>query len=178
MPKEIEVKATVANPAALKSQLESLGCIFSEPVTQHDTIFVDFDGDFSAPKTGRNFLRIREAGGKLFFTLKQSHTNELDCIEKEFEISDAVQCRESLELMGYHEAVQVHKTRMKTNYHDMEICLDDVVGLGSFVEVEKITDGDGALVQEELFLFLESLGVSREDRVMRGYDTLVYLKSQ
>jgi len=54
------------------------------------------------------------------------------------------------------------------------ICLDEVEGLGSFIEVEKTSAEDGEAIQEELFNFLESLGVKREDRVFKGYDTLKY----
>ena len=51
--------------------------------------------------------------------------------------------------------------------------------LGTFVEVEKITeDVEAEAVQNELFEFLETLGVKKEDRIVQGYDTLFYLKHQ
>ena len=178
MKKEIEVKAKAENLSLIRIKLEALGCTFTDPIVQDDTIFVNFDGDFTKFAPGTNFLRIRKAKGKILFTLKQPQSNDLDCIEKEVEVSDADQFRDALELMGYHEAVQVHKTRTKTKYKDMEICLDEVKGLGSFVEVEKITEGDGDAVQTELFAFLQTLGVNKEDRVLRGYDILVYLKNK
>ena len=177
MQKEIEVKAKVKDVLVLKSKIEKLGSVLSDPIIQDDTVFINFTGDFTKSAPGTNFLRIRKAKGKILFTLKQSQKNDLDCIEKEVEISDAVQFKEALELMGYHEAVQVHKTRMKTKYNGMEICLDEVQGLGSFIEVEKITEGDGEVIQDELFQFLQTLGVQKEDRVMIGYDTLIYLKN-
>ncbi len=178
MQKEIEVKAKVSSFQSVREQLEKLGCIFSEPIRQEDDVFVNFDGDFTQLKLGENFLRIRRENkvGKtrILFTLKQSQTNELDCIEKETEITDAEQFEGALILMGYHKAISVHKNRVKTKYKDMEICLDEVDHLGSFIEVEKITEGEGDTVQEELFNFLETLGVKREDRVINGYDTLMY----
>lgn len=177
MKKEIEVKAKVEDLGVLKKKIEELGCTFSNPAEQKDTIFVNFDGDFTAFMPGTNFLRIRETNSKIIFTLKQPQSNELDCIEKEIEVSDKVQLKEMLELMGYHEAIQVHKIRTKTKFKDMEICLDEVKDLGTFVEVEKIVDGDGETVQNELLNFLESLNVSKENRVTKGYDTLLYLKN-
>jgi adenylate cyclase class 2 len=82
-----------------------------------------------------------------------------------------------LKLMGYSEEVRVNKTRVKTNFKDYEICIDDVKDLGAFVEVEKIAeDGDGEKIQKELFEFLETLGVKKEDQVMHGYDTLLWHK--
>lgn len=180
MQKEIEVKAKVADTAAVRAQLEALGCAFTEPVTQEDAIFVDFEGDFAEFRPETNFLRIRRAHGKILFTLKRSEVggNELSSIEREFEVNDAQQLEDTLGFLGYHEVIRVKKSRTKTRHNDMEICLDEVEGLGSFIEVEKFSDGDGDAVQTELFAFLQTLGVSSEDRVLRGYDTLLYLKNE
>lgn len=182
MKKEIEVKARVSDFAHVRTQLEQLGCVFSEPIRQEDDVYVNFDQDFTAPAPrGTNFLRIRKEQrgdrSRILFTLKQPQSNELDCIEKETEIQNAEQFEGALFLMGYHKAVSVYKTRTKTKYKDMEICLDEVDVLGAFIEVEKITEGDGEIVQEELFTFLETVGVARSDREIHGYDTLMYAKT-
>lgn len=182
MQKEIEVKAKVESFEEVKKQLSLLGCSFSDPARQVDDLFVNFEGDYAEFQGGANFLRIRKETKsqktRILFTLKQPQSNELDCIEKEVEISDAVQMGEALILMGYHQVLTVSKTRVKTTYKDIEICLDTVDGLGTFIELEKIvsTDNDGGaeIIQEELFGFLETLGIKREDRVTSGYDTLLY----
>lgn len=56
------------------------------------------------------------------------------------------------------------------------ICLDEVEELGSFVELERLTneDVDPVKVSEELYQKLESLGLSRDDEEKRGYDTQLY----
>lgn len=178
MKKEIEVKIRLENSDSLLEKLSALGCVFSEPVKQEDQIFTNFpDSEFAEFKPGINFLRIRKSNGKILFTLKQSLINELEGIEKEFEISDADEMKETLELMGYHEAVRVSKTRRKTRYKEYEICLDEVDGLGFFAELEKITDEDSEKVQNEMMNFFASLGVGVENRVFNGYDTLVWLKN-
>ena len=178
MKKEIEVKARVADLTELTRKLEALGISLSEPIIQNDETFTDENyGDYDKFQPGKNVLRIRENNGKFIFTLKQPQSNELDCLEREIEITDPKEFREALLLMGYKPAVEIHKVRRKAKYKDYEICLDEVKGLGSFAEVEKITDDENAdEVQNELFEFLESFGVKREDRVTNGYDTLIYLK--
>lgn len=177
MRKEIEVKARVSNLAELTKKLEGLGVTLSEPIIQHDETFTDENhGDYKEFVSGRNILRIRENDGKFIFTLKQSLSNELDSIEKETEITNPKEFRDALILMGYKPAVEIHKVRRKAKYRDYEICLDEVKELGSFIEVEKMTDEDTEKVQDELFAFLESLGVSKENRETHGYDTLLYLK--
>ena len=60
----------------------------------------------------------------------------------------------------------------------MEICLDVVEGLGTFIEVEAFADGKTEEVQERLFAFLRTLGIKDEDRVTKGYDTLVREKNE
>lgn len=97
-------------------------------------------------------------------------------IEKELEIRNASVMDDIVKLLGFYEFQKIKKTRRKTRYKKYEICLDVIDELGNFIEVEKMTDEDSAEVQEELFRFLESLGVSRRDRVDRGYDILLYKK--
>lgn len=178
MKKEIEVKAKLVDEEAIKQKLVDLGCVFSEPIDQDDAWFVNFTTSYTTfmPKT--NFIRIRKSKGKVLFTLKHPQANELDCIEKETDVSNEKELRGILEMLGYHEVVGFHKRSMKAEYRDYGIYLDEITDLGSFIEVEKITEeSDGEKVQEELFIFLESLGIKREDRVVNGYDTLVYIKN-
>jgi adenylate cyclase class 2 len=108
--------------------------------------------------------------------VKQDRKDELDCIEKEIEVSDGNVLQEIFLMLGYSKTVEVKKKRVKTKFKDYEICLDEVDGLGSFIEVEKITSEDGEAVQTELFKFLQSLGVKLEDRVRVGYDSLMWQK--
>lgn len=178
MRREIEVKARVSDLTELTKKLEGLGVALSEPIVQNDETFVDQDyGDYDKFQPGKNILRIRESNGKFIFTLKQPQSNELDCFERETEIIDPKEFKEALLLMGYKPVVEIHKVRRKAKYKDYEICLDDVKELGTFVEVEKITDDENAdKIQDELFSFLETVGVSKDDRETQGYDTLVYLK--
>lgn len=180
MRKEIEVKAKVDNLDEIARALIGLGCIVSEPTEQHDIIFVEDDyGPFEQFQPKKNLLRIRESRGELLLTLKRPHTNQLDSIEHETKIDNSDETKEILNRMGYHEIITVDKIRRTANYNGIEICLDQIKGLGSFIEAEKISDGgDAKKIQNELFAFLESLGVKSEDRVYDGYDTLLYLKTK
>ncbi len=180
MRKEIEVKARAKDLESIAKKLADLGCQLSEPVTQKDSIFVTSDyGAFEEFHPGKNLLRIRESKGKYLFTIKQPQSNELDALEHETEILDPQEMREAILMMGFEERCKVNKTRRKGNINGWEVCLDEVEGIGSFVEIEKITDEENAeAVQKELFDFLQSLGVDSNDRVTSGYDTLVYLSQK
>jgi len=174
---EIEVKAKIGDVTATMKKLADLGGRLSDPVVQHDEIFTKKGTDPTATKTSGNpVLRIRSQGEKTIFTLKQDRENELDCIEKELEVSDKDILRDILGLLGFEKIVEVHKTRRKMKYNDYEICLDEVEGLDDFIEVEKFSDEHGDKIQSELFDFLKSFGVSESDRVMHGYDTQIWEK--
>ncbi len=178
MKKEIEVKAKIKSAKSVIAKLKKLGCKMTKPIVQDDIIFANYSGPFTKHHPGENILRIRKANNKILFTVKKSLKNELDSIEHEILVDDAKETRSIIEMLGYKEEVRVHKTRIKTKYNGWEICVDDVRGLGKFMEVEEITNekADGEKVQEKLFCFLETLGIKRTDRVMNGYDTLIYAK--
>jgi predicted adenylyl cyclase CyaB len=88
---------------------------------------------------------------------------------------------EILKLIKYKEAILVDKKRIKTNLNDIEIVLDEVKDLGEFIEAEKIVTNenqeDRKKIQEELFAFLETLGVAQEDHIVDGkYDIMLFEK--
>ncbi len=175
--REIEVKAKVRNSTKLEKKLGELGCQFSSPITQIDRIFLPHGTRIPAGK-GVNVLRLRQEADRVLFTLKQVHGNQLDKIEKEFIVSDAQQALETILLLGFDESVMVEKTRRKCRYKEYEICLDSVKDLGEFIEVEKISSGETEIVQDELFTFLESLGVLKTDQEFVGYDILLHNKNK
>ncbi|MFA5126503.1 MAG: class IV adenylate cyclase [Patescibacteria group bacterium] len=180
MAREIEVKARVKDFDQVIAKLRDLGCEITEPIIQDDKIFVHKDyGDYVKLHIGSNVLRIRTVNNeKSFFTLKQSVKNELDCIEKQTEVAKPQEMHDALIMMGYENVVSVYKKRQKIKYQDYTICLDQVRDLGNFIEVERLFEDDkeASGIQEEIFEFLETLGVEEQDRVTHGYDTLMYLK--
>lgn len=180
MRKEIEVKVKVENLDEVIKKLEEKGCSISESITQQDYVFISPEVSYDDMKFGDNFLRVRVTPKGSYFTLKQKQKNELDCIEEETDISDPESMKKALEIIGYKEAVRIFKTRRTTKYDGLEICLDEVDELGTFVEAEKITDEkqDAEKVQEELLEFLTQFGIKKEDRVENGYDTLIYFKDK
>ncbi|MBP9711728.1 MAG: class IV adenylate cyclase [Candidatus Pacebacteria bacterium] len=178
---EVEVKAQLKDRQAVKGKLESLGCVFGEELHQVDTIFVPKGTPYPSPMD-TPVLRVRRQNGKAILTLKISQSSRQDCIEKELEVADGNIMVDIIHLIGYEEFVAVvDKKRIKTHVGDMEVVLDEVKDLGEFIEVEKVvTEADPAVrvkTQDELYAFLETLGVSKEDHVIGGkYDIMLYEK--
>ncbi len=83
------------------------------------------------------------------------------------------------EAVGFELIIHLNKIRRKAKYQDYEICLDEVEGLGAYIEVERmVEEGDSEHIQKELFDFLQSLGIAAEDQVDEGYDILLFKKER
>lgn len=180
---EIEVKAKVANLSLLEDKLNKLGIKLSKPITQRDRVFFpkDLVGDFTnmdkrGKRTKAPALRIREQGKKVIFTYKIPVSNNLDKLEFESGIDNPEAMASICEQLGFVLHVRVNKVRRKARCKDYEICLDKVEDLGSFIEVEKMSDQPGEAIQMELWEFLKSLGIKEEDREIYGYDILLEKK--
>lgn len=172
--REIEVKARVRNKDKLLQKAATLGISFGKVITQDDTTY-EVDLPWEDPNW--NIFRIRKQADKTILTMKYKASNRSrDNHERETVIEDAEQMADILGRLGYHFGVHLRKHRQIAKYRDLELCLDEVDELGSFVEIEKLADDDADVdaVQDELWGLLLQLGVSPEDRVHKGYDTLMY----
>lgn len=176
--REIEVKAKVSDINKVVDSLKGLEVSFSPSVFQKDVIFVKNPGDLDTYLSNKHFLRVRTVDdNKHIFNLKMNGENSLSKTEYETEVSSKEEIVNILTALDFKVGANTDKTRRVAKYNDMEICIDEVSDLGVFIEVERIADdGDVELIQEEMFGFLESIGVSREDRVFEGYDIMLLKK--
>ncbi len=171
--REVEVKAKLRDRETVMKKLEALGCVFEKSIIQKDTVYAKNVGTLEQFNNNDAYLRLRvKNNGKIIFTLKTG--KNLDKLEHETEVLNGEEMHQALLVMGYKEGARVNKTRITTTYNGCEICIDKVEGLGSFIEMEKMTDGtDSEKIQKELFEFLKSLGITEDDRVFVGYDILM-----
>jgi len=178
--KEVEIKARLKNKKAVMDKLTALGCTFEPAVTQEDTVYARNVGSLKEFRNNDVFLRIRVKNKKkIIFTIKKRMANDLDAIEHEVEVSSREEMEQALFLMGFKEAIRVNKTRVTTRYDNCEICIDEIENLGSFIEMEKLTEeGDSEKIQEELFEFFLTLGITKDDRAFSGYDILMFQKNE
>jgi adenylate cyclase class 2 len=176
--KEVEVKAYLKNADQVIKKISDRGCTLSSPIRQVDTVYTKITGTVEEYLKNDHFLRIREKNdGRYIFTVKKPVTLKvLTKVEHETEIKDAKELEQALFLMGYKIANKVIKTRRTAQCGEFEICLDEVEELGSFIEVEKKSNGDVNEVRKELNIFLSSLGVMPEDEVHKGYDIMALEK--
>lgn len=175
--REIEIKVQITDSEDTIQKLHKAGIVLSAPKTQHDVVYClpsDLDGGHTAET---NWLRIRTVDETaVFFTLKQSMTGSLDSIEHETTVGSGAELATILSYLGYVVYGDLTKTRRTGHYGDtIEICLDEVPPLGSFIELEKLCQPDVVAfeVENELVAVLDTLGIDRAQRITLGYDELM-----
>ena len=173
--REIEVKYRVEDMEALLVALKSRGIELSEPVFQDDQAYAPAGWQFGDSKLGVSFLRLRTVAGRHYFTLKQPADSAQACLEYETQVTDRQAMHYAAMHMGYRPTVWIAKTRRVATLDDCSLCVDDVEGIGGFLELEHLEpdDADTHTVQAGLAAFVSSLGIAAT-RTDQTYDSLVH----
>ncbi len=142
---EVELKFAVPNPAGIVKRLAELGAEPRPSLDQVDRYFNHPSRDFSQTDEA---LRIRSVGDVNCITYKGPVVDAATKMRLEIEpalgdgTETADQFAELLMRLGFHEARGVRKRRvpysMSQDGWKFEVCLDEVAGLGTFVEIETL----------------------------------------
>lgn len=173
---EIEIKIKLDNKFEVIEKLKQEGCEFSNVKHQIDTVFLENSAKDFDIKPGMIVLRIRTIGDKNLITLKQRKEKVMESKEIEFEVSDRNLCKDLITTLGYKEMVTIDKKRIETKYKGFNICIDDVDKLGSFIEIEVLTDENGKsdYYENQMLELCKELGIDPNNRINSHYDTMLY----
>ena len=94
-------------------------------------------------------------------TLKVDGQTKLVSDEYEFAVDDGNAARQMLTALGWQEIVTVDKVRIESKTEDYTICIDEVAGLGLFIELEVLTEdsADVKNIQQQMCNFLKNLDI-------------------
>lgn len=173
--REVEVKYSVSDAEALVLALKRVGIALGRSVFQDDQAYAPVGWNYGDAKQGVSFVRLRTVGEHHTFTLKRPAENALSCDEFETTVVDREQMHLAIAAMGFYPTTRIAKTRRAADFGDMAVCVDEVDGLGTFLELERIVPDHvcGEAVQAELAAFVTSLDVDAE-RTTQTYDSLVH----
>ena len=167
MPTNIEIKARVRDAGALAARVRAIADSPGETLPQRDTFFRCADGR----------LKLRElgAGGSELIWYRRDDT--AGSKRSEYVVSpvaDPASLRALLE-RALGTAGVVEKTRRLFFVGQTRIHLDDVAGLGTFVELEVVLHGgqpeaEGHAIAADL---VRRLGIAEEDLVEGAYADLL-----
>jgi adenylate cyclase class 2 len=169
---EVEMKFPVAGFASVECRLAEWGGVFDPPIDEVDSYFNAPDRDFAQTDEA---LRLRRIGSANRITYKgpkrdpQTKTRtEIELPLAEGEGSEADFTR-LLQHLGYRSVRQVKKRRricrLERQGFALEACLDEVEGLGRFVELEiQATENHLDRARAVLLSCAAELGLSLSER--------------
>ena len=167
MPTNIEVKARAQNFDEIKARAQKLSDEPGEMILQEDTFF-------NSPE-GRLKLRILSGGkGQLIYYTRPDQEGPKRSDYHIFQTDDPENLKRVLEL-AYGIRGIVKKMRYLYLVGQTRVHLDDVEGLGRFMELEVVmregqSDTEGQAIAEGL---IERLGVARSDLLEGAYMDLL-----
>ncbi|MHB8632399.1 MAG: class IV adenylate cyclase [Thermoplasmatota archaeon] len=134
---ETEVKLCIDGTGweRLLTRLEELGAPAGAATHQADTLLAHPCRDL---KASGEALRIRLSEGRHEVTYKGPVLKGAGKAREEVAFEASVDPAPLLHALGFTAAVSVRKTRRRTGVAGVEVLLDDVEGLGRFVELEVV----------------------------------------
>ena len=146
---EVEQKFRVNGFSDVRSRLEELGGEFQAELRQVDSYFAHPARDFAVTDEA---LRIRQANGDCYITYKGPKIDATTKTRREIELPlpsgprTCEQFTELLESLGFRRLVDVCKRRSMVNVpwqgRMVEVSLDEVEGVGQYVELELTADAE------------------------------------
>jgi adenylate cyclase class 2 len=159
---EIELKVRVSALEPVRVRLHQHNATFCGRVHEHDIYFNAPHRDFS--KTDEA-LRVRYADGKAVVTYKGAKIKNLGLKGRE-ELNTAIKSGEIFESiltrLGFVRTAEVNKWRENYRLGNASIALDEVEHLGTFVEIEVLSDAGAQDVKTGIERLAKELGVEGE----------------
>ena len=179
---EVELKFPLPDRERILGLLKEAGATAAAELSQCDRYFAHPSRDFA--QTNEAF-RIRQSGEENRLTYKGPLLDKATKTRREIELSlaEGAQTTEDMTAiliaLGFSEVRSVKKTRVP--YHlewegrEMEVTVDDVEGLGCFLEIETLADDEDRIEAQDAILSLAKHW-ELENSERRSYLTLLLEK--
>jgi adenylate cyclase class 2 len=169
---EVEQKYRVTQLSEVESRLMSLGVSLSDPIEQVDRYFNHPSRDFAETDEA---LRIRSVGNVNRVTYKGPKIDQTTKTRRELELpladgtETALGYAELFTALGFSEVREVRKSRRSAQLTrgggQFEVVLDEVDGLGTFVELEQtVAEEDVERAKQALAELAGELGLDGVER--------------
>lgn len=169
---EVEQKFTADDVHRVETGLERLGASIENTVAQSDLYLRHPVRDFAATDEA---FRIRRAGDRNFITYKGPKIDATTKTRLELEVplapgaEVAARTAELFERLGFGVVAEVRKQRRHARVAwrgaELEVALDEVEGVGAFVEIEATAEQDGLeAAREQVASLARELGLTTSQR--------------
>ncbi len=158
---EVEVKARA--PEDMAERIAALGARLLVVENHQDLYFNSPQRDFRLSDEALR-IRIKEEGARLTYKGPKLDQTTKSRLEWTVKIDDPKQMEQILTALGFVLSAQLRKKRTKYSYEGVVLALDEVEGLGSFVEVEAGGEGDYEEQRRKVLSIMSNLGLHESIR--------------
>lgn len=171
---EVELKFPLYNHEELIKQLNSIAESKMKEDYQRDTYYIPPHKNFLEKKPISEWLRIRETKNKSTVNYKNWHNSEdkkaVSCDEFETSLKDAAVLKNIFKNLDFKEIIVVEKNRKTWMYKNAKISVDNVAGLGYFIEIEaKENFSDINEAKKHIHSILSELNAKLGSQDFEGY---------
>ena len=175
---EVELKASLAgmSAGALSDRALELGFLPAERVRETDVYFNGPGRDFRRTDEALRLRSVQVLPDGPWESLLTYKGPKLDRVsntrtEHETAVADGETARRLLEALGCRALAAMDKVRRAYRLGEVTLCLDEVPGLGDFLELEILAADEACreAAVERLLELLDGLGVDRDRLCRRSY---------
>ncbi|MCX6669320.1 MAG: class IV adenylate cyclase [Methanothrix sp.] len=170
---EVEVKARARIDTPEK--ILALGAVPIGAENHRDLYFNSPFRDFRKSDEALR-IRIKEEGARLTYKGPRLDAKTKSRLERTVQIDDPLEMELILTTLGFVLSAEVRKRRIKYSFGDVTLALDEVEGLGSFLEVEARGEADWEEQKEKVLSILRDLGL--EESIRSSYLELLEEKGR
>ena len=172
---EIELKVQVDSLDPIREQLHKRNAQFSGRIHEHDIYYNAPHRDFG---TTDEALRVRYTNDRTVITYKGAKLAKYGLKARE-ELNTVVESgnvfEQILVRLGFVKTEEVNKWRENYRLENAAIALDAVDELGTFVEIEVMTEADGPDATEQISMLAKEMGIIGEP-ILASYLELLLSK--
>lgn len=182
---EVEIKVKIQNRKQVMDSLKKIGFLENRCVIETDIYYNSKHYDFAALGEALRIRTVKDPESPKETSVITYKGAKLDQVsmtrqELETEVGDGETVRKILEHIGFCPVSPVEKKRLYLNKDNMTACLDNVKGLGDYLELEILTDTEEKRTEalKQIEDVLEALGYSMEDTTRTSYLSMLMKKEK
>lgn len=177
---EAEVKVPVKNFEPIRERLKALKAVLERVDEEFDTYFDHPSRSFARTDEALRVRRTRTGEGSITYKGPKFRSKTKTRAEVSIPVDDSESLIKVLEQLGFKQVATVIKRREKWRMEGVNVYLDEVEGLGKFLELEARVENESRLseVEEKLFLIIDGLGFDRNSSVRESYLELILKKAR
>jgi len=170
---ESRVKLSSAEQERLIGELAARQIELASPVLQRDVYFKERGFRDSVHGPGSAIIRIRYMPSAVTLNMKRLTTQDGVWEEFETKIQDGNVAERIMHAMGAELAVIVRKKRRSGRIGEIEVQIDEVEELGTYLELAMQVDQEFGRARNMIDQLLRELGIPADRVELRGYPVIL-----